>query len=268
MQALSASCEPDLTAGPAMLLDLAGVKFADRRGAQELRPPVRKGATLVGRSGCVLELLRQSHSQAGPIASHRIGAEPDGESELLERLRAGDSTACETLVRQHGGRMLATARRFLLNDQDAQDAVQDAFLSAFKGMDRFSGGAKLSTWLHRIVVNACLMKLRSRRRKPEQPIDDLLPRFDGRGQWVDMAAGSEIDGDALLQRRETRAMVRRCIEQLPETYRTVLIMRDIEELDTDEAAATLGITANALKIRLPRARQALRTLIERELSGS
>src|SRR5215217_2188035 len=81
---------------------------------------------------------------------------------LVARLKAGDADAYEELVRLHGGRMLAVARRFLRDDEAARDAVQDAFLSAFRGIGRFDGHAQVSTWLHRIVVNAALMRLRTR----------------------------------------------------------------------------------------------------------
>ena len=99
------------------------------------------------------------------------------DSALLAALRAGEEAAFETLVRSYGGRMLSVARRLLGNDDDAQDAVQEAFLSAFKGLAAFDGRSKLSTWLHRIGVNAALMKLRTQKRRPEQSIDDLLPKF-------------------------------------------------------------------------------------------
>lgn len=188
------------------------------------------------------------------------------EAQLLDELRQDKHAAFETLVRQYGGRMLATARRFLGNEHDAQDVVQEAFLSAFRALDQFAGAAKLSTWLHRIVVNAALMKLRSRRRKSEEPIEDLLPRFDEQGGWIDRPTNGEASSEVLLQQRETRALVRRCIDRLPEAYRTVLLLRDIEELNTEEVASALSVTANAVKIRLHRGRQALRTLLERVLS--
>src|SRR5262245_27545466 len=98
--------------------------------------------------------------------------------ELLERIRAGDERACEALVRRHGGRMLAVARRFLRTEEDSADAVQEAFLSAFRSLDGFEGRSAPGTWLHRIVVNVCLMKLRARSRSREVRIDDLLPTFD------------------------------------------------------------------------------------------
>ena len=90
---------------------------------------------------------------------------------LLDGLRRGDDHAFTTLVRQHGGRMLATARRLLRDDDEAEDAVQEAFVSAARAMGGFAGDSKLSTWLHRVVVNTALMRLRSRRRRREEPIE-------------------------------------------------------------------------------------------------
>ena len=189
----------------------------------------------------------------------------DESAPLLAGLRRGDDHAFATLVRQHGGRMLATARRFLRDDDEAQDAVQEAFVSAARAIDGFAGDSKLSTWLHRVVVNTALMRLRSRRRRREEPIDDLLPRFDADGYHADAVVGWETPSDVLLERRQTREIVRRCIDQLPEQYRTVIMLRDIEEMDTEETAHSIGSTPNAVKVRLHRARQALRTLLAREL---
>ncbi len=199
------------------------------------------------------------------MPSSPVPAEAD-EARLLEALRAGDASAYETLVRRESGRMLAVARRFLRQEDDARDAVQDAFLQAFRALPRFAGEARLGTWLHRIVVNASLMKLRSRRRRPEEPIDALLPVFED-GHHAAYVAEWRDGADTLLERAETRAFVRACIDALPESYRTVLLLRDVEELDTDEAARALELTPNALKVRLHRARQALRTLLDRRLGG-
>jgi len=187
---------------------------------------------------------------------------------LLDGLRRGDDHAFATLVRQHAGRMLMTARRLLRDGHEAEDAVQEAFVSAARAIGGFAGDARLSTWLHRIVVNTALMRLRSRRRRREEPIDDLLPRFDADGHHAEGVVGWETPSDVLLERRQTRAMVRRCIDELPERYRTVILLRDIEEMDTEETARSIGSTPNAVKIRLHRARQALGTLLARELGRS
>jgi RNA polymerase sigma-70 factor, ECF subfamily len=181
---------------------------------------------------------------------------------LLARLRSGDAEAFEGLVRSRTPRLLALARRLLRNEDDARDAVQDAFVNAFRSLDSFEGGCQLSTWLHRITVNACLMRLRTRRRKPEEPIETMLPGFLEDGHHASHPPEWRDDAETLLQRREHRDFVRACIDRLPETYRTVLLLRDIEELDTREAARALGVSESTLKVRLHRARQALRSLLE------
>ena len=190
-------------------------------------------------------------------------AGPD-ESTLVQALKAGDSQAFETLVRLHGGRMLSVARRFVVNEEDARDVVQDAFISAFRSIDRFEGQSKLSTWLHRITVNTALMKLRSRRRRPEESIEPLLPAFAEDGHHA-LPVVEWPEAEDLLQRKQTAARVREAIDKLPESYRTVLLLRDIEELTTEETARMLDLTVNAVKIRLHRARLALRTLLDADL---
>lgn len=182
------------------------------------------------------------------------------ERALLRRLQAGDDLAYEELVRAQTPRMLSVARRFLRNEEDAHDAVQDAFVSAFRAIGNFEGGSRISTWLHRIVVNASLMKLRTKRRKPEESIDDLLPRWLEDGHAARPAAAWAAE--KLVEQDEVRKLVQAGIERLPETYREVLLLRDIEELDTQEAAEMLGISTNAVKTRLHRARQALRGVID------
>jgi RNA polymerase sigma-70 factor, ECF subfamily len=185
------------------------------------------------------------------------------DADLVRRLKAGDQDAYATVVRTLGGRMLSVARRFLHDEESARDAVQDAFLSAFRAIHTFDGDAQLGTWLHRIVVNAALMKLRTRRRKPEQSIEPMLPAFAEDGHHASRPVVAWTDSaEQTLLRREARARVRAAIAALPESYRTVLLLRDIEERSTREAADQLGITENALKLRLHRARQALATKLQ------
>ena len=192
-------------------------------------------------------------------------AAPPDESKLIERLKAGDDDAFEELVRAHGGRMLSVAKRMLRNEDDAGDAVQDAFLSAFRAIHRFEGGSQLGTWLHRIVVNAALMKLRTRRRKPEEPLDPLLPRFLDDGHLENPAQTWTRSADQVLESEETRKLVLDRIAELPETYRTILLLRDVEDLDTEETAKALEISPGAVKTRLHRARLALRELLDPHL---
>lgn len=180
---------------------------------------------------------------------------------LLQRLRAGEDAAFEELMRLAGWRMLSVARRMLTCEQDAQDAVQDAFLGAFKSIEQFDGRSALTTWLHRITVNACLMKLRSSRRRPEKRIEDLLPRFLDDGHQQIPTRSWKPESAAGIEQDELRALVRAKIDELPEPYREVLIVRQIEEIDTEEAARLLGLSPAAVKSRLHRARQALRELL-------
>ena len=183
---------------------------------------------------------------------------------LIAALREGDEWAFETMVRLYGGRLLAVARRLTRNEDDAQDVLQSAYLSAFRALKEFEGTCQLSTWLYRIVVNTALMKLRSRRRKPEESIETLLPAFLEDGHHAEQFSEWSTPADQLIEREETRVTVRSCIDQLPDNYRLVLMLRDIEERPTQEVADLLGLTTTAVKVRLHRARQALSTLLRRE----
>lgn len=194
------------------------------------------------------------------------------DGDLVARLRAGDSGAFEVLVREQSLPLLRAARRFLRSEEDARDAVQDAFVSAYKSIGRFASNSRLSTWLHRILINACLMRLRARRRRPEEDIESYLPRFVEDGHQVEPSVAwgqsAGTPADTMVQREELRDLVRSAIDRLPEQYRIVLLLRDIEEMTTEETAKALGITANAVKIRLHRARQALRTLLDPHMRGA
>jgi RNA polymerase sigma-70 factor (ECF subfamily) len=187
---------------------------------------------------------------------------------LVDRLKAGDAEAFEELVRTAGGRLLAVARRFLRDEEAARDAVQETFFSAFRAIHRFDGHSQLSTWLHRIVVNASLMRLRTRQRRAEQSLEPLLPTFGEDGQQIEPVMSWTECPEQLLAQKETRAIIRAAIGELPDSHRAVLLMRDIEGLSTQEAADVLGISENALKLRLHRARLALGTIVRTRLGGA
>jgi RNA polymerase sigma-70 factor (ECF subfamily) len=184
------------------------------------------------------------------------------EQRLLAALRRGEPSAFDTLVRRYSPALLQVARRILRHEEDAREALQDGFTSAFKALPRFDGDARIGTWLHRIAVNAALMKLRTRRRHPEKPIDDLLPRFSEDGHELAPSGPWTVSAGELAAEKEARAFVRRMIDELPESYRVVLTLRDLEELSTEETARLLEATPNAVKIRLHRARQALRAKLD------
>ena len=199
----------------------------------------------------------------GPSATAAVIDEPT----LVAALREGNEWAFEAMIRTYGGRLLAVARRICGNEEDARDVLQSAYLNAFRSLSSFEGSCQLSTWLHRIVVNAALMRLRSKRRKPEDSIETLLPAFQEDGHHVEQFSEWALPADRLLEREDVRATVRSCIAQLPDSYRQVLMLRDIEELSTDAVATMLKATPTAVKVRLHRARQALSTLLRREFAA-
>lgn len=190
----------------------------------------------------------------------------EAEAALLNDLRAGREAAFAELVSRYSARLLTVARRLLNHEHDAQDALQDTFISAFRGLATFDGKSSLATWLHRIAVNAALMKLRSKRHKPEQPIEELLPKYYDDGHRQNPGPAWAMPADC-LENAETRELVRRCIAQLPDSYRIILVLRDIEQMETAAVANHLGIEAGAVKTRLHRARQALRTLLDPYFRG-
>jgi RNA polymerase sigma-70 factor (ECF subfamily) len=189
----------------------------------------------------------------------------EGEADLISRIKAGDQAACTKLVALFTPRMMAVARRFLCCDDDCNDALQDAYISAFRALSGFEGGARLSTWLHRITVNCCLMRLRTGSSRNETPIGDLPPGFHDYAQRTHRFTGE--DPSAEVEMDEARQIVRRAIERLPESYREVLLLRDIEQIDTTDTAARLKITAHNVKRRLHHARQSLCALLEPMMTG-
>jgi RNA polymerase sigma-70 factor, ECF subfamily len=182
--------------------------------------------------------------------------------ELLGLVRAGNKFATERFIRLNAAWMLAVARRYLKDEGLAEDCVQESLLSALRNLDKFEQRCEVKTWLHRIVVNYCLMKLRSALRAQEQPIDHLLPEFDANGGRVETPWSQVATPDEALEQRQMSALVRTKISELPDGYRIVLLLRDIEELSTQEVAELLGLSGAAVKVRLHRARSALKKLIE------
>lgn len=206
-------------------------------------------------------------SEASVGVTAREGATPAGrasdpDAELVAGLRRRDAACFERLVRKYGGPFLGLARRYLNSAADAADVVQESFLAVFEGIDRFAGESRLYSWMHRIVINQCLMRLRRQRRHGEVDIDELLPSFLPDGHQVQSTLPWRGSAEVELQKRHVQAQVRQAIDRLPESYRTVLLLRDIDEIDSTEAARLLGINEGALRVRLHRARQALRGLLE------
>ena len=202
--------------------------------------------------------LRLTRPGAGVVKNTGKGSE----SALVEQLRSGDRRITERFVREHAGWMLALAQRYVKDAGLAEDCVQEAFLQAFRSIGEFEGRSALKSWLHRIVINTALMKLRSRRCAIEQPVEDILPHIDRdccrmQASWVEVATPHEI-----LERKETRDLVVAKMLELPDSYRIVLLLRDIEGMSTEETARALAMTEGAVKVRLHRARAAFKMLVE------
>jgi RNA polymerase sigma-70 factor (ECF subfamily) len=183
------------------------------------------------------------------------------EQALPDAIRAGDPEAFEDLVRRNTPRLLSVTRRILKNDDEAREAVQQAFIAAFKSREQFHGESQPSTWLHRIAVNKALDLMRARERRHEDSIDDLLPRFLPDGHHAERFAVWPEPIEEQIDRDRQAVVIREAIDHLPDTFRIVLLLRDIEEMSTEETAQALGVTPNAVKLRLHRARMALRTLL-------
>ncbi len=175
---------------------------------------------------------------------------------LVERLKSGDQTAYAQLVEENASRIYRLALRMMGNEADAEDVLQETFMSAFKAIESFEERASLSTWLYRIASNAALMRLR--RKEPVQvSVDEPVERDDGDlvpRQFFDFCCLPEED----LMRVEAREEMQRAIEELPTTLKSVFILRDIEGLSTEETAQALDLSISAVKSRLMRARLKLR----------
>ena len=194
-------------------------------------------------------------------------ADSDNAMSLVACLKSGDDSAVETLVRMHSGAMLSAARRILNDDALAQDCVQEALINALRKIEDFQERSSLSSWLHRIVVNQALMKLRPRRGATEVPVDEWLPTFDENGCRVEAPWPHLATPDEIVERADVRNLVHQAINQLPESLRLVLQLRDIEELTTREVAEGLDLSETNVKVRLHRARAALKKLLEPVLKG-
>ena len=189
------------------------------------------------------------------------------EEDLIAGLRRGDETAAEVLVRQNGPWMLNLARRMLKNDAAAADAVQEAFISAFANIGKFEGRSTLKTWLHRIVVNKCLMQLRSQKQKAEESLDKWMPSFDSNNCRIEPPWTRLLSADEICQSKQLSAAVQTAIQDLPEHFRIILQLRDIEGFSTAEVAESLGLSVSNVKVRLHRGRSALKLILEPVLRG-
>jgi RNA polymerase sigma-70 factor, ECF subfamily len=184
------------------------------------------------------------------------------ESPLLARARAGDAQAFTELVNHYERKIYRLAKHITQNDEDAEDVLQETFLKAYEHLDTFQGNSKFYTWIVRIAVNEALMKLRKRKGDRTVPLDE--PVDTGEEMVAREIAVWEDNPEQQYGREEMQQILDRAIETLKPDFRTVFMLRDIEELSTEETAEALGISVPAVKSRLLRARLALREKLTRQ----
>lgn len=191
------------------------------------------------------------------------------EEALVERARSGEEGAFDELVRRHQHKVYGLALRLSGDPTDAEEILQDAFLQAYQHLAEFRGDAKFSTWLYRIATNAALMLRRSRRHRTTESLEDYLPRFreDGRLARFDVDYARAGRVDQVLERGELARRVREAVDRLPDDYRAVVELRDLEELSTEETAAVLGLAPAIVSTRLHRARLMLRGYLGKLAGG-
>src|SRR5580658_7850552 len=184
------------------------------------------------------------------------------ESNLVARAQAGEQAAFAALVAEYSRKIYRLAKNITQNDEDAEDVLQEAFLKAYEHLGNFQGNSKFYTWIVRIAVNEALMNLRKRKGDRTVPLDE--PVDTGEEMVQREIAVWDDNPEQRYSREEIQEILDQAIEGLKPDFRTVFILRDIEELSTEETAEALGISIPAVKSRLLRARLALREKLTRQ----
>lgn len=202
-----------------------------------------------------------------PNVGSTTAAAPN-DAELARRIVGRDEAAFEALMRRHNGRLFRVARAILRDDSEAEDALQEAYLDAYKHMASFRAGAQLGTWLTRIVINESLMRLR--RHKRQRVVIPFGERAGTAGEepGMDVADMHAEPPPAAALRGEIRRLIERKLDQLPVAFRTVFVMREIEEMTVHETAECLSIPEATVRTRLFRARALLREALARDLDAA
>lgn len=197
------------------------------------------------------------------IAAETIG--PLDERRLILAGRRGDELAMETLFHRYHSLLFQAAFRILRNTQDAEDSLQDAFVSAYCNLERFEGRAQFSTWLTRIVINSALMKRRSIKARRSVSLDDILLEDELPG--VDRLSDRGPDPEQIYLGVEIREIINKNIDELSPRLRMAFMLRHVVQESTAQAARELGVAQNALKARVWRARHRLAERLRRPLQG-
>ncbi|MEP7205733.1 MAG: RNA polymerase sigma factor [Casimicrobiaceae bacterium] len=196
-----------------------------------------------------------------PSLDHSPSLHPQDELPLAARIVAGEHGAFEQLMRLYNRRLFRLARATLRDDAEAEDALQEAYLEAYRGMASFRGEASLATWLSRLVLNACLGRLRRNTRR-----NNIIPMAPTADSDLDSCPGDPADApDLAAGRGEMRGLLQRKIDELPDVFRVAFVLRAVEELTVEETAASLGIPEATVRSRLFRARSMLRESLARDV---
>ncbi|MGO8419352.1 RNA polymerase sigma factor [Rhizobium ruizarguesonis] len=203
-----------------------------------------------------------------PTERHRQQMSILSDADLVPLAKMGDEPAIRTIVQRHNQRLFRTARAIIRNDAEAEDVVQAAYVKAFTNLATFRGDAQLSTWLTRITLNEALSRVRAR--KNTTGLEEIEMQTTARGGEVLQFPSflSATDPETELARSQARHLLENAVDELPDDFRAVFVLRDIEGMSTDEAASYLGIRPETAKTRLHRARKMMRQSIERQLSGA
>ena len=184
------------------------------------------------------------------------------DEELVQRARNKDFGAFEQLLDRYEDKIFRLAYRFVRNETEAKEVLQDTFLSIWRKLDTFKGDSQFGSWLYRVAANTALMRLRAQRRHPEVSTEELPAGYlDSYGQLPPTGENWARRPDDELQSEELRRHIQSAVDALPEIYRTVFILRDVEGLSTEETGEILSISVPTVKTRLHRARIALRDTI-------
>jgi RNA polymerase sigma-70 factor, ECF subfamily len=191
----------------------------------------------------------------------------DRDLDLLQTLRRRESMAAESLISRYGERAYRLARRITGNGEDAEEVVQDAFCTVVRKIDMFRGESAFGSWLYRIVANAAYHKLRGRQRRwRELSLDEVLPVFDADGAHAGPVADWSTRVNDPAVQAELRTALTAAIDELPATYRTVLVLRDVEGQSNSEIAIALGLSVPVVKTRVHRARLFLRKRLAQSMA--
>ena len=187
------------------------------------------------------------------------GADP-GDETLAARAAGGDEAAFEEIVTRYQARVFRLARRLTGSEDDAADVLQETFLQVYRGLAGFRGESRFGTWLYRVATNAALMLRRARSRRPAESLEAFLPRFDAAGVHAATPAELQVaaQADLLIDRQVLAQKALAGIERLPDLYREAFVLRDLEEMTTEEVARILDLEPAAVRQRVHRARLMLR----------